>query len=227
MKHIVIYTEGVGDINFLADVLHTRFKFDNLERKEGVLRLEKKTDGKVIELRVGKPANDEQGLGSIGAFTDPKQAFRLKKDIQDLILTGKKVLFIIDTDIDIDTQRQKVKTAHESELFKVEDLVFLLPDNATSGHELEHLLHEVSTTPEVFSCWSQLQKCVVAIEKESLGTEKQREKLLRKGAIDLFCDLLEVRRDIVQRKSSKSVPLWDLEHLKMKNLIDFLERHLK
>lgn len=218
----VIWTEGIADQKFLADVIGYWFGLEF-----------KRTNVKDTQIFKGFNENlsiDIQSLVGKDTILNEKQAIEtLKPQFSFNRNQGKLNIVFLDAD-DIE---ERFKEVELSKSFMKEDFsVFLLPNNQKNG-DLETLLENIANpiNKEIFECWNNYENCLEGKENPAnpgktftLPARKTKiyaylEALL--GSSKKYKELIkEPNRDYTNPNH------WDLNHAYLEPLKTFLTKHL-
>lgn len=223
----VIWTEGIADQKFLADVIEHwfGFKFDRSQSKEGETVFEFRNDG-----------GDMLIIQSLGGKDTLLSREKSKMDLSALFgfnaLQGIQNIVLLDTDDDLEVRKREIDEARNK--LGVDFPCFLLPDDKSVG-DLETLLEEIITpqNKSIFECWKAYEDCLS--KKENLQKPDRRYTLpARKTKIYAYLEALlgesKKQKELIKeaKRDYNNADHWILDGSKepLKPLKDFLELHL-
>lgn len=154
MVEIDIWTEGIADQKFIADILKSWFNMEINESRTSSRSVvfECKNERNIISVR---------SAGSVSYFIAENGWKNIEKDFSDNRDLGRINLVIIDADDNFIQQRNSVLTTSSG--LVNEECLFLWPDNQAHPEksDLERLLAQIvvdSTT--FFNCWNTYEICL-------------------------------------------------------------------
>ncbi|MDX1912374.1 MAG: hypothetical protein SFV22_12850, partial [Saprospiraceae bacterium] len=154
-----IWTEGIADQKFLADVLKAWFglSFQQYELGKAAVTFEYEDNSRRMKVRI-------RAAGTLNAFVSEKEWRKKKQDFFDNQSQGIKNLVFADADDDFDTRKANISQTILGVGFDAESELFLWPDHKPSNEkgDLERLLGQIihPNHSGVFDCFDEYTTCI-------------------------------------------------------------------
>ncbi len=222
----VIWTEGIADQKFLADVIEHWFglKFDRNQSKEEETVFEYKNEDDLVKI---------QSLGGKDTLlSEEKSKQELSAPFALNVLQGIQNLVVLDADDDPTTRKKEIESARKN--LSIDFPCFLLPDDSREG-DIEILLQEIINPQNsvIFECWQSYEDCLS--QKENPQAPNRKFTLpARKTKIYAYLEALlgesKKQKELIKeaKRNYQKPEHWILDHTKepLKTLYDFLKQHL-
>jgi len=222
----VIWTEGIADQKFLADVIEHWFgvKFERNQSKEEETVFEYKNEDNLLKI---------QSLGGKDTLlSEEKSKKELSAPFALNALQGIQNIIVLDADDNLATRRKEIESARKN--LGVDFPCFLLPDDGREG-DIEILLQEIINPQNIviFECWQSYEDCLS--QKENSQAPNRKFTLpARKTKIYAYLEALlgesKKQKELIKeaKRNYQKTEHWVLDGSKapLKPLKDFLEKHL-
>lgn len=230
---IDIWTEGVADQKFLADVLNLWFKTDNHWNETDKGYDCRDALGNIqVKIRIANASNSADAKSTGGKDYFISQKVWQRKTIalfRDNESQDVKNLIVLDADDDFKKRQLEVQETVVGVSFNPQNDLFLWPTHRDNG-DLERLLEQIIQPKHkiIFDCWDQYEGCLKRHPNEKYTTPARKTKIYAYLEA-LLGESNSEKEKIKERKRNYTNPdHWNLDHTKepLKPLYDFLKKHL-
>lgn len=222
MEKIFIVIEGIADQVFLVDLItHLLYSTHKISFDEKAKSNDK--GNLVVNIATVDDANHSYQITFLKVNTNGKSIKSQK--IQEIRTATDslrfKTIFILDADApNFNETRETLRENFRSEEIQLEETnIFLLPNNSNDGC-LENLLEQIvgPQSGAVFGCFDAYRACI-----ERVNSEYTKPDL--KTKIYAYSEII-TNSGSERTRNYRDESVWNLNHVVLSPLIDFLKTHL-